>query len=65
MSLDALNRFVKNPVSLDISRSKFRRPFTHKTTFKSGKLIPLFIDEVLPGDTFQVSWSSVIRKHYP
>lgn len=65
MGLDALNRFVKNPVSLDISRSKFRRPFTHKTTFKSGKLIPLFLDEVLPGDTFQVSWSSVIRMLTP
>ena len=65
MSLDTLNRFVKNPVSLDISRSRFRRPFTHKTTFKSGKLIPLFIDEVLPGDTFKVEWSSVLRMLTP
>lgn len=65
MGLDALNRFVKNPVSLDISRSKFRRPFTHKTTFKSGKLIPFFVDEVLPGDTFNVKWSSVIRMLTP
>lgn len=65
MSLDSLNRFVKNPVSLDISRSRFRRPFTHKTTFKSGKLIPLFIDEVLPGDTFKVEWSSVLRMLTP
>ena len=65
MALENLNRFVMNPISLDISRSKFNRNFTHKTTFKSGKLIPLFIDEVLPGDTFDVSWSSVIRMLTP
>ena len=26
----------------------------HKTTFDAGKLIPFYIDEVLPGDTFNV-----------
>lgn len=64
-SIDRLNRFVKNPVNLDINRSKFNRPFTHKTTFKSGKLIPLYLDEVLPGDTFKVKWSSVVRMLTP
>lgn len=64
-SIDRLNRFVKNPVNLDINRSKFNRPFTHKTTFKSGKLIPLYVDEVLPGDTFKVKWSSVVRMLTP
>lgn len=64
-NLEALNRFVKNPVNIDISRSKFRRPFTHKTTFKSGKLIPVFLDEVLPGDTFNVDVSSVVRMLTP
>lgn len=64
-TIDRLNRFVKNPVNLDINRSKFNRPFTHKTTFKSGKLIPLYLDEVLPGDTFKVKWSSVIRMLTP
>lgn len=64
-AIDNLNRFVKNPTNIDISRSRFKRPFTHKTTFKSGKLIPFFVDEVLPGDTFDVSWSSVIRMLTP
>ncbi|AXH75708.1 MAG: major capsid protein [Microviridae sp.] len=36
----------------DIPRSSFDRQFTHKTTFDSGKLIPVYVDEVLPGDTF-------------
>ena len=64
-AIDNLNRFVKNPTNIDIQRSRFNRPFTHKTTFKSGKLIPFFVDEVLPGDTFDVSWSSVIRMLTP
>ena len=65
MALENLNRFVKNPINLDISRSRFKRPFTHKTTFKSGRLIPIFCDEVLPGDTFELKWSSVIRMLTP
>lgn len=36
----------------NIPRSKFNRSHTHKTTFNSGMLVPFFIDEVLPGDTF-------------
>jgi len=40
---------------VNISRSKFQRNFIHKTTFDSGYLIPFFIDEALPGDTFQLN----------
>lgn len=64
-SFDKLNRFVHNPTNIDISRSRFSRPFTHKTTFNSGKLIPIFIDEVLPGDTFDIDISSVVRMMTP
>lgn len=60
-----LNRFVKNPVSISIKRSKFNRGFTHKTTFKSGKLVPIFLDEVIAGDTFKVNLSSVVRMLTP
>jgi hypothetical protein len=38
----------------DIQRSKFRRPHGHKTTFDAGYLIPIYCDEVLPGDTFKM-----------
>ena len=65
MALENLNRFVKNPINLDISRSRFKRPFTHKTTFESGRLVPIFCDEVLPGDTFELNWSSVVRMLTP
>ena len=36
----------------DIPRSSFNRNHGYKTTFDSGYLIPFFIDEALPGDTF-------------
>jgi hypothetical protein len=36
-------------------RSVFNRTHSHKTTFDGGKLIPFYVDEVLPGDTFNVN----------
>lgn len=50
---------------IDIKRSVFDRSTQHKTTFNAGKLIPLLCDEVLPGDTFSVNTSSVIRMTTP
>lgn len=37
-----------------IPRSSFIRNHTHKTTFDAGYLIPIYLDEVLPGDTFNL-----------
>lgn len=48
-----------------IQRSSFRRSFTHKTTFDSGFLIPVYIDEVLPGDTFNVRMTAFARLATP
>lgn len=48
--------------TIGIDRSKFKRPFSHKTTFDMGKLIPFYVDsDVLPGDTHKMSTSMVIR----
>ena len=63
--LDSLNRFAQAPIGLDIGRSKFNMPLKHKTTFNSGTLIPLMWREVLPGDTFKVDLSAVIRSITP
>ncbi|AXH78122.1 MAG: major capsid protein [Microviridae sp.] len=38
----------------DIPRSSFRIEKTHKTTFDASFLIPIYVDEVLPGDTFNL-----------
>lgn len=47
------------------SRSRFNRDQTILTTFDSGKLIPFYVDEVLPGDTFSVDTSAIIRMTTP
>lgn len=44
------HRFSDAP-SMYMRRSKFDRSHVYKTTFNAGKLIPCFVDEVLPGDT--------------
>lgn len=36
----------------EIQRSHFNRSHTYKTTLNSGLLIPIYVDEMLPGDTF-------------
>lgn len=36
----------------DIPRSQFNRSHGHKTTLDAGFLVPIFVDEALPGDTF-------------
>ena len=38
----------------DIQRSTFNRDHGLKTTFNAGELIPVFVDEVLPADTFNL-----------
>lgn len=48
-----------------ISRSKFDRSSDIKTTFNAGRLIPFFVDEVLPGDTFTDKTSMVVRMTTP
>ncbi len=57
--------FAENPTFLDMPRSKFKRPFDHKTTFNVGDLIPLMVDEVLPGDTYNVKMGAAVRMSTP
>ena len=45
----------------DIPRSSFRRSFGHKTTFDAGYLVPIFVDEVVPGDSFNVRMTAFGR----
>lgn len=39
----------------NIQRSTFKRAFGYKTTMDSGYLVPIYVDEALPGDTFQMN----------
>lgn len=54
------NRFSQIPNS-PIQRSVFDRSHDYKTTMDSGYLIPFFVDEVLPGDTFKLRVNAFVR----
>lgn len=60
-----MNRNTESHFSLaphvDISRSRFDRSASLKTSFNVGDVVPFFLDEVLPGDTFSVDTSKVVR----
>ena len=49
----------------DIRRSKFKRPCSHKTTLNTGDIVPIYRDEMLPGDTCSMKMSSLIRMTTP
>jgi len=49
----------------EIPRSSFDRSHGYKTTFDGGFLIPIFIDEALPGDTFNLNMTAFARLGTP
>jgi len=49
----------------EIPRSSFDRSHGYKTTFDAGKLVPIFVDEALPGDTFNLHMSGFARMATP
>lgn len=51
--------------SANIQRSSFDRSFGHKTTFDSGYLIPIMVDEALPGDTLNCRMTGFARLATP
>ncbi len=60
-----MNRNVESHFStlpdIDIQRSVFDRSSGHMTTFNAGDLIPIYVDEVLPGDSVRMTTSKVVR----
>lgn len=55
-----------NLPTIDIKRSKFKRPFTHKTTLNTGSIYPIYVDsDILPGDTIQMNAAEIIRMSTP
>ena len=57
-------RFASIP-SADIPRSAFNRSHSYKTTFDAGYLIPIYVDEGLPGDTISLSCNTFARMATP
>lgn len=54
-----------NAPSADIPRSSFDRSHGLKTTFDAGKLVPVFLDEALPGDTLSLNPTMFARINTP
>ncbi len=49
----------------EIPRSSFDRSHGHKTTFDAGYLVPIFVDEALPGDSFNLKMEGFARMATP
>lgn len=65
MSRNETSHFANVP-HISIERSTFPLEQNHKTTFNVGQIIPFFTyTDVLPGDTFKISLSQVIRLATP
>ena len=48
-----------------VHRSVFNRSHSHKTSFNEGYLIPILVDPVLPGDTFNLRMTAMVRMTSP
>jgi len=59
-----INQF-NNVAPLKIPRSAFRRDFTRRTTFNPDTLVPIFVDEILPGDQVNLSMTALTRLSTP
>lgn len=65
MNRETESHFTYLP-QVNIRRSSFKRPFTHKTSFNTGDLIPLYVDaDILPGDTVKMEMGSLVRMQTP
>ena len=61
MNRNTTTRFSEIPNTVTVGRSKFNRDHGVTTAFNFGDLIPFEVDEVLPGDTFDVSTAITAR----
>lgn len=54
-----------NVPTADVQRSKFDRSHGYKSTFDAGQLVPVYCDEVLPGDSFNMNSTQFMRMATP
>ena len=59
-----VHKFSMTPRA-DIPRSQFAIQTAHKTTFDAGYLVPIYVDEVLPGDTMKLNMTAFARLATP
>ena len=56
--------FIKNDI-VKVPRNTFNRVQNRKDTFNMGDLVPCYCDEVIPGDTFNINFSMLLRLTSP
>lgn len=65
MNRNTEQHFATNP-TVEIGRSKFDRGHTHKTSFSTGDLVPIYCDAtIMPGDSVKMRMSEVVRMMTP
>lgn len=65
MNRNTESHFAINPTNIDIQRSTFNRSTQVKTTFNAGELIPIYVEEVLPADTYVMKTAMALRMTTP
>lgn len=60
-----MNHRFSELASAQIPRSTFDRSHGHKTCLDAGELIPIYVDEALPGDTFNMNMAGFARMATP
>lgn len=64
MDLNSYSHFSEVP-DVAIERSRFSKPYDHKTTFDAGKLVPFYIEDCLPASTYQIGTAMAVRMATP
>lgn len=64
-AMSRANHHFSQAPQANVPRSVFNRSSTYKTTFDAGYLIPIFCDEILPGDTFNLKMTGFSRLATP
>lgn len=65
MKFNSRQHFFAQAPQATIERSSFNRDHGIKTTFNAGYLVPIYLDEVLPGDTFNLRLNAFCRLATP
>lgn len=64
MNRNSEQHYAKVPHA-EIRRAKFQRDFNLLTTMNEGDLVPIYLDEVLPADTFKINLNALVRMATP
>lgn len=65
MNVNKVNKYTSTVETTTRRLNKFHQPHGLHTSFDSGKLIPIYLKEVLPNDVRKLKWSSVVRLMTP